>query len=255
MPVSTHDCASWAAQPWFAPLRDVLPLLAQSDARAALNHAARARGIVNARGQAIEFVAAGDSGREAYEAHIFATGRVPTRENLHDLFNALYWLTLPRLKGALNALQAHVIAREGVGATRGRARDLATLIDESGLLLCCADPAVGDALARRDWQRLLVDWRARWRSDIVAVICGHALLEKLTRPYKALTAHVLVLDATVSPDHAAAQRVEADGGAGAALELLPLPVLGIPGWWPANEDPRFYADAQVFRPMVRDDAQ
>jgi hypothetical protein len=29
----------------------------------------------------------------AYEAHISATGNVPTRENLHDFFNALVWLT------------------------------------------------------------------------------------------------------------------------------------------------------------------
>jgi len=28
----------------------------------------------------------------------------------------------------------------------------------------------------------------------------------------------------------------------------PLPVLGVPGWWPANADPAFYANAQVFRP-------
>jgi hypothetical protein len=26
-----------------------------------------------------------------------------------------------------------------------------------------------------------------------------------------------------------------------------LPVLGVPGWWPGNEDPAFYADASVFR--------
>ena len=26
-----------------------------------------------------------------------------------------------------------------------------------------------------------------------------------------------------------------------------LPVLGVPGWWAANEDPAFYADASVFR--------
>ena len=29
--------------------------------------------------------------------------------------------------------------------------------------------------------------------------------------------------------------------------LLPLPVLGIPRWWVANEDPAFYDDAFVFR--------
>jgi hypothetical protein len=26
-----------------------------------------------------------------------------------------------------------------------------------------------------------------------------------------------------------------------------LPVLGVPGWWRANQDPAFYADASVFR--------
>ena len=26
-----------------------------------------------------------------------------------------------------------------------------------------------------------------------------------------------------------------------------LPVLGVPGWWPANEEPAFYADTSVFR--------
>ena len=29
---------------------------------------------------------------------------------------------------------------------------------------------------------------------------------------------------------------------------LPLPVLGIPGWWPENEKEDFYDDAAVFRP-------
>jgi len=29
---------------------------------------------------------------------------------------------------------------------------------------------------------------------------------------------------------------------------VPLPVLGVPGWWAGNEAPDFYADAQVFRP-------
>ena len=30
--------------------------------------------------------------------------------------------------------------------------------------------------------------------------------------------------------------------------LAVMLVLGIPGWWAANEDPAFYADAKVFRP-------
>ena len=31
--------------------------------------------------------------------------------------------------------------------------------------------------------------------------------------------------------------------------FAPLPLLGVPGWWPANEAPGFYDDAQVFRPL------
>ena len=34
----------------------------------------------------------------------------------------------------------------------------------------------------------------------------------------------------------------------ATKPFTPLPVLGVPGWWPANETPDFYADTQVFRP-------
>jgi Protein of unknown function (DUF3025) len=30
--------------------------------------------------------------------------------------------------------------------------------------------------------------------------------------------------------------------------FLPVPVLGIPGWWPDNVDPLFYDDDKVFRP-------
>ena len=34
-------------------------------------------------------------------------------------------------------------------------------------------------------------------------------------------------------------------------DLFPLPVLGIPGWWPANTDAAFYQDSTVFRPFRR----
>ncbi len=35
---------------------------------------------------------------------------------------------------------------------------------------------------------------------------------------------------------------------GMAASMTALPVLGVPGWWPANEDEAFYDDASVFRP-------
>ena len=36
-----------------------------------------------------------------------------------------------------------------------------------------------------------------------------------------------------------------------AVLLITTRLLGVPGWWPDNEDPAFYADAGVFRPVRR----
>jgi hypothetical protein len=49
-----------------------------------------------------------------------------------------------------------------------------------------------DALHARDWQRLMVALRPLWvHSRLLPV--GHALLEKLVAPRKAITAHLLCL--------------------------------------------------------------
>jgi Protein of unknown function (DUF3025) len=175
---------------------------------------------------------------EAYEAFIARTGCVPTREhNLHDHFNRLIWHRHPRIKQHLNELQAAEIAARGVGATRGALRDALTLFDENGALWPAAPPRLSRALTTRDWHALFVTHRALWR-DHHFEIFGHALLEQLaTAPRKALTAHVLLADSlALTPTQWATK------------PFLPLPVLGIPGWWPANEDPAFYDDPQVFRP-------
>jgi hypothetical protein len=174
---------------------------------------------------------------EAYEAFIARTGCVPTRDNLHDRFNRLIWHRHPRIKQRLNQLQAEEIASRGVGATRGAVRDALTLFDENGALWPNAPARLTEALAARDWHTLFVTHRALWRGHRFEVF-GHALLEQLaTAPRKGLTAHVLLADPlTLTPVQWAAK------------PFLPLPVLGIPGWWPANEDPAFYEDKQVFRP-------
>lgn len=174
---------------------------------------------------------------EAYEAFIARTGDVPTRDNLHDHFNRLVWHRHPAIKQRLNQLQAAEIASRGIGATRGAVRDALTLFDENGALWPDAPPALTEALAARDWHALFVTHRALWRGHRFEVF-GHALLEQLTTaPRKGLTAHVLLLDPlTLTPVQWAGK------------PFLPLPVLGIPGWWPANEDPEFYRDKQVFRP-------
>ena len=185
-----------ASRPWMAAVAADLPLLAAADPRAALSRAATERGITTASGRPLEFVAADDAPpRTAYEAHIAASGRVPTRLNAHDLLNALAWLAFPRSKARLNELQSAAIARDGVGARRGGLRDAATLFDENGVVLATDDAWLVQCLRERRWRELFIDGRARW--DGVRVLAfGHALMEKLASPYKAITAHVLVLTAT-----------------------------------------------------------
>ena len=184
---------------------------------------------------------------QAYESFIAATATVPTRDSLHDLFNGLAWLHWPRLKRRLNELQAAQIERDGVGATRGAVRDALTLFDENAALLQLPPP-LERALLERDWNALFVDLRGAW-VDARVTLFGHALIEKLVAPRKPITAHGWLLPASLD-----AAQVEAWLGDAltpqrlAARQHHPLPVLGIPGWWPANEAPGFYADRAVFRP-------
>jgi len=227
-------------RPWAAPYRlhgeRVCARVAAGAgvARALDDEAAAARPVLAAG--VLRFVPHAELPRgEAYESFIARSACVPTRDNLHDLFNGLAWLRWPHVKRRLNEAQAAQIAEHGIGPTRGAVRDALTLFDENGAWLQ-APPALADALARRDWTELFVARRAEW-AQARLVLFGHALLEKLVAPRKAITAHVRVLP----PDADAA-------AAPIAQPFMPLPVLGVPGWWAANESPGFYADREVFRP-------
>ena len=187
----------------------------------------------------------------AYERFIFDTASVPTREGLHDFFNGLVWKRFPASKRLLNRLQAAEIQAAGVGQVRGSVRDAITLFDENAALLQAPD-AVWDALLAREWTRLFVELRPLW-AQARLVLFGHALTEKLVAPYKSITGHVyrepvpLALgDDLAAWDDWLAARLTAVQLA--TKPFTPLPVLGVPGWWPANEAPAFYADVGVFRP-------
>jgi hypothetical protein len=109
-----------------------------------------------------------------------------------------------------------------------------------------ADPSLAEQLAARDWHALFIAERARWRQAQLLLV-GHALLEKLVQPRKPITAHALVVPDPAQP----AADVLAEALRRSPRPFLPLPVLGVPGWWPANEAPSFYDDASVFRPLVQ----
>ena len=238
----------WRA-PWFDAVAAHGRALEDAvDLRAALTAVAECLGVRNTAGRPIRFAPADAAGGAAYEAHIGRTGEVPTRDNRHDFFNALVWLAFPRTKARLNTLQARVIADTGVRAQRGPLRDAATLMDENAVLLVTQRLEIVDALTRHDWHALFVEHREAWGTEVRALVFGHALMEKLTAPYKGITAHALPL-----PLPADASLADIDARVAEALDvtltpgrLLPLPVLGVPGW-ADNVDPAYYDDPAVFR--------
>ena len=279
----TLPLVDWA-QPWLAPVRGAGLTLVAGLAQAAADVPSAASAGVNAAPSVADALNASPLAcpapcpvpcpvqfvpqhslppGQAYEAFIRRTGQVPTRNNLHDLFNGLVWQRFPRAKARLNVLQAAEIGRQGVGAVRGLVRDAITVFDENGALLL-APPALWQALLARDWHALFVTHRAMW-TNATLVLFGHALMEQLVVPRKNITAHVLVEqfasdfeyfaavgqnlgapDGLAELDAALATRLTPERLAG--KPFTPLPVLGVPGWWPDNADPGFYADTSVFRP-------
>ena len=237
----------WQA-PWLAPWRGVGEAAARSIAAeqsqvVALNHAASVL-----PGFPMRFVAQCELPEAtAYEQHIFDTACIPTREGLHDFFNGLAWLQFPLTKKRLNQLHVAQIAQTGIQPVRGPARDGLTLFDENAAVLQAPD-ALWDALAAKDWQALFGPLRPLWQ-EAQLLLFGHALLEKLVQPRKAITAHVYRAPACCKTagelDVWLAQDLSAEKLA--SKPFAHLPVLGVPHWWQANEDPQFYADSGVFR--------
>ena len=217
----------------------------------------------NATGQAIRFVpAAFASPHASYEARIFEAGEIATREhNWHDLFNALAWLTFPRTKHELNRLHCeHALGQSG---SRGAVRDALTLFDESGVFIACSDASLAQLLADFQWRALFVQRRADVQRHMRFFVIGHALQEQMLRPYPGVTGKAFILDCDAAfmhrplpeqlceLDERTAQWISRPGALASTRVLSPLPLLGIPGWDPANAEAAYYDNTNVFRPGRR----
>ena len=232
-------------RPWLGPWREQGQRVMQSvNTDATLHHALNREQAAPVRFVPQSRLPPG----EAYEHYIFNSGECPTRDNLHDFFNGLCWMRFPETKKKLNRLQAAEIAKSGVAPLRGPVRDALTLFDENAAFLLAPQP-LWDALVAREWRQLFVGLRPLWR-DAQLILFGHALLEKLVYPRKQATAHVYLAQSAINSiaklDFWIADDLSAEKLAG--KPFTPLPVLGVPGWWPENEDFSFYDDATVFRP-------
>lgn len=248
--MSTWANIDWA-RPWLAPWRD----LGEPVAHAVCSGLPLHEALNRQQASPLPFIAQHElPGGIAYEDYIFQHQQCPVREGLHDFFNGLCWMRFPQTKQHLNRLQAAQIAAQGIGATRGPVRDAITVFDENAAVMQAPQP-LWDALQARDWHHLFVTLRPLWAQAQV-LLFGHALLEKLVLPRKAMVAHVYRIESAIT--------IEANNGVNTAVmddflvknlsttvlatkPFLPLPVLGIPGWWADNQTPDFYDDPSVFR--------
>lgn len=175
-------------------------------------------------------------------------------DNLHDVMNALVWLTFPKTKRAIS--EAHVaLGVTADGKTRPRRRDVLTLFDEAGIIILSQRDDLKRLHEGHEWRRLFVDHRTDFIRDARPILFGHGSLEQLgSNPHRGLTVKALWLpfppDSSLNDvDAWFARQIVAGTLLGATERRLPLPLLGIPGWFAETEDASCYDDVEVFRPL------
>ncbi len=197
-----------------------------------------------------------------YEAQIFATGAVPTRPgNIHDSFNALVWLTFPLTKAAVNERHVNAQRTATPSPNRSPAQDALTLFDECGVIVVSDRPDLLALIARLSMEAVVLAAAAtRVERHMKFFLFGHGLMEQLLNPYIGLTGKALLITVEsawlqAAPD-VARRHVDATcraliasaGTLSQGRDLVPLPVLGIPGWAVENCAEAYYDNAQYFRP-------
>ena len=255
------------ASPLFAPLRAHGAGAATADwpTLAELQALLDGRGVTSGGGVALRLTPQAERAltfAERYEVRLFLKGELQLRpRNWHDLFNVLTWLAYPRAKAALNArhYQAALTQQAQGRLNRGPAQDALTLFDEGGMIVAAGDAELLQDLREFAWKRLFWERRSRVEQRMRWLVFGHALYEKALEPYIGVTGRGLLLtvDAAFLDCSLAEQLAMLDERIAALIadefvfgntrDLTPVPVLGVPGVWPANEDPGFYDNAGYFR--------
>ncbi|WP_428992938.1 DUF3025 domain-containing protein [Stenotrophomonas maltophilia] len=184
-----------------------------------------------------------------YEVRI-AQGRIATRAaSWHDLFNALVWACHPQLKHALNRRQCLHVATMPTGQ-RNRAQAALTQFDETGVIVCVQDDALIAAWDAHDWPMLFAP--PHWQAGriTIAAVFGHALMEQALLPGRLLVGKCVVVrgDDEGACIETVARAIEQGATVTDPLQLRPLPLAGIPGWYP-QQDAAFHGNADYFRPL------
>lgn len=205
-----------------------------------------------------------------YEPRCFLKGEVPTRtNNWHDLFNALVWLIFPKAKAAINARHYDALIKQeaavdGVSSSqRGAVRDVNTLLDESGVIVAYSDEELARLLRNFKWKDLFWQRREQLSAGMGFYLFGHGLYEKALQPYVGMTGQGLLLKVDQAffgwpvaqrlahLDTLLANYLAAPEHCLSTRDLSPVPLLGMPGWVPDNDNAAYYDNTAYFRPGRR----
>jgi hypothetical protein len=264
------DPAELLQSPLFAPLHPVLAHLIHAEFPGITDWnnllLAQGKDICVHSGPALRFVPQ-EQGRQGfesqYEPRCYLSGEVQTRENnWHDLFNALVWLSFPKAKAAINARHYHALMHvaEATGSQRGKVRDMATLLDESGVIVVCASAELAELLCTFQWKELFWRHREQVCNEMGFYMFGHGLYEKALSPYVGMTGQGLLLHVAVEffswslqaqlcyLDDRVAAYLNNPAHCVSTQELHPVPLLGVPGWSAENNHAEYYDNTGYFRP-------
>lgn len=227
------------------------------------------RGIAVQNGLPLRFVAQeqGKLGFESqYEPRCYLSGEVQTRaNNWHDCFNALVWLSFPKAKAAINArhyLALKEMDKQVAGeltGQRGKVRDMATLLDESGVIVASANSELSGLLCSFKWKELFWQNRPQLGTELDFYVFGHGLYEKALQPYIGMTGQGLIVnveksffklsltDRLARLDQRVADYLDDTAHCRSTSELNPVPLLGVPGWFDDNKNECFYENTTYFR--------
>ena len=222
----------------------------------------RSDAMYNANGMSIRFVEQlnrPQTFEDGFEQRTFLLGEVPVRQkNWHDLLNALTWFLFPNSKAALNARHFAVL-KNNFSNSRTPEGDALTIFDEDGMIVISQSSTLTDLLVNFEWIELFSKRREMVVKHMSFFIFGHGLLEKTMKPYVGMTGKALILKDTelnlkrksdisvLDVDLVLSQIIPQKHNFLSGRSLSPLPILGIPGWWTGNEDPRFYENKSYFR--------
>jgi hypothetical protein len=243
--------------PVFEPLRAALARLAPDRWPTHAELTAAASGILTCGGRQLAFVTPrehSDRERRYYEVRVAQSGEVETRaENWHDLFNALAWITFPRAKAAINAQHAVLLAERGDAEAlrRGPERDALTLFDEGGVAVVSSDPEVFRRIVDFEWKALFWHGRESLARTTRFIGFGHAFYEQMREPFLGLVAKTVFLEAAdvagCDVDARLAGHFADRARFHSPKAMAPMPVLGVPGWYPESQHEAFYDDPKHFR--------